>query len=118
MTQKDNYSELVKRIKNKKIVITQSTIWDIAGSEIVTLELATTLKRLGADVLVFTWALGGKMAKYFNENNIDVTEDENDVRFSDCDYVWVHHEAIPEYFIKLLSSSVKIVASSLASSSV
>ena len=54
MTQKDNYNELVKRIKNKKIVITQSTIWDIAGSEIVTLELATTLKRLGADVLVFT----------------------------------------------------------------
>ena len=107
MTQNDNYNELVKRIKNKKVLITQSTIWDIAGSEIVTLELAIALRQLGAEVLVFTWALGGKMAKYFSENGIDVTEDENDARFSDCDYVWIHHEAIPEYFIKLMSSSAK-----------
>lgn len=86
--------------RGKNILITQSTFCKIAGSEMVTLELAQYLKAAGADVRIFTWFCDDPMAKIARKKGIYVTSDENDPKFKSCDYVWVHHQVLPELLLE------------------
>ncbi len=88
--------------KDKTIVITQIRLHDYAGSEIVTLELADYLSSIGMRVLIATHTFGGPIKKDFaklggvkvltsDQRNFNKILDEETI-----DYVWVHHQYIPE----------------------
>ncbi len=83
-------------LKNKKILITQSALHFLAGSEITTLELATFFKACKAKVIVFTWFLDNPMKQEFEKKQIEVTMDENDIRLTNTDIAWIHHQVIPK----------------------
>ena len=96
------------KIKNKKILITQNSLARIAGSEIVTLELATYLKDNGADVAVFTWYTGAPIIDEFSKRGIKVTTDDWDEEsFRDVDYVWVNHQVIPLWLLQKIGEPPK-----------
>ncbi len=88
----------------KNILITQRMLKHFAGSEIVTLELATFFKQHGANVIVFTWAYDNPIKSIFEERGIPVTTNDYDERIKDIDYVWVHHQVLP---IKLIDQLYK-----------
>ncbi len=91
--------------KNKKIVICQSALHFLSGSEIVTLELATYLRDHGAKVLVFTWFLSDPIKHEFESRQIEVITDDNDRRLLGADFVWVHHQAIPKIVLENIKTS-------------
>ena len=80
----------------KKILITQNALNSFAGSEIVTLELATFFKQSGLDVTVFTWHYSDPIKTEFKKRKIYVTTDENDKALKkNFDLVWVNHQVLP-----------------------
>lgn len=79
----------------------------IAGSEIVALELAEELQNMGANVKIFTWEYGAPIRKFVERKSIKVTCNEYDPFFKKCDYIWVHHQVLPELVLKELHSSKK-----------
>lgn len=91
--------------KNKTIVITQIRLHDYAGSEIVTLELADHFLSLGMNVIIATHTFGGLIKKEFsNLKNIKIiTSNQKNfnkiLKETEVDYVWVHHQYIPEVLI-------------------
>ena len=87
-------------LKNKRILITQSALHFLAGSEITTLELATFFKTNGAEVLVFTWFYDDPIKKEFEKRNLTVITNENDTRFDNLDIAWIHHQVIPKKLLK------------------
>ncbi|MBQ8156782.1 hypothetical protein IJ102_00055 [Candidatus Saccharibacteria bacterium] len=89
-------------LKGKNILITQSALRVIAGSEIVALELAEALQKKGANVRIFTWEYGTPIMQYVQQKNIRVTCNERDPFFKKCDYIWVHHQVLPELVIEEL----------------
>lgn len=94
-------------VKGKNILITQSAMRVIAGSEIVALELAEELQSMGANVKIFTWEYGAPIRKFVEKKNIKVTCNEYDPFFKKCDYIWVHHQVLPELVLKELHSNKK-----------
>ena len=68
-------------VKGKNILITQSAMRVIAGSEIVALELAEELQNMGANVKIFTWEYGAPIRKFVEKKNIKVTCNEYDPFF-------------------------------------
>ncbi|MBR3320097.1 glycosyltransferase family 2 protein [Candidatus Saccharibacteria bacterium] len=86
--------------KNKTIVICQSALHFLSGSEIVTLELSEYFKNQGAKVLVFTWFLSDPIKCEFDRQGITVTTDSEDKRLLKADYIWVHHQAIPKIILE------------------
>lgn len=94
-------------LKGKKIIITQNALRSLAGSEIVTLELAEYLQRIGMKVVVFTWFLGSPMMDEFAKRDIIVTTNEYDPILEKADYVWVHHQVIPFLILDNLQKSTK-----------
>ena len=91
--------------RKKKILITQNSIQGLQGSEIVALELADFFQNAGAEVKVFTWHYGEPMWGCFREKGIEVTDDEEDDFFEDCDYVWVQHQVLPQRLIRKLAEN-------------
>ena len=80
----------------KRFLITQNTLKFIAGSEVVTLELADYLQNQGANVVVYTYYFADPMKKYFSEKKIKVIDDDDlKLKLSDFDYIWVHHQVLP-----------------------
>lgn len=94
-------------LKNKKIIITQNALCSLAGSEIVTLELAEYLQQIGMKVVVFTWFLGNPIKEEFEKRNITVTLDEYDPILEKADYVWVHHQVVPFLVLDSLQKKTK-----------
>lgn len=90
-----------------KIIITQSALRSFAGSEIVTLELADHLQRNGMEVVVFTWYLADPIKKEFKKKQIKVTDNSNDPILANPDYVWVHHQVIPDCILDNLARQTK-----------
>ena len=90
---------------NKKILITQSALHFLAGSEITTLELATFFQQNGASVLVFTWYLESPMKDEFEKRKIPVTTNEEDDRLNEIDIAWIHHQVIPEKILATLKNT-------------
>lgn len=90
---------MTRDLAGKNILITQSTFFHIAGSEIVALELARGLKEMGANVKIFTYIYDDPIKSFVNGGGIDVTSDENDPFFDKLDYIWIHHQTLPERVI-------------------
>ena len=88
----------------KKILLTQNALRSIAGSEIVTLELASYFKQNNIDVTVFTWYYSDPIKKEFEKRQINVVTDEFDKNLDkDFDIVWVNHQVLPMTIIKKLN---------------
>ena len=91
--------------KPKKVVITQNALHFLAGSEIVTLELAEHLQNNNVEVVVFTWYLAEPMAEEFRRRKIKVTTDENAEILKSPDLVWVHHQVLPNAILEPLKNA-------------
>ena len=81
--------------KGKRFLITQSSLTQFAGSEIVALELASFLNEHSAKTTVFTWAYDGAIKSEFEKLNINVITNEEKLHLKDFDYIWVQHQVIP-----------------------
>ena len=67
-------------LKDKRFLITQSSLRLIAGSEINTLELAEYLQSQGAVVTVYTYFLSEPISPYFKGKNINVVTGDTEVK--------------------------------------
>lgn len=88
----------------KKILITQFSLSDFAGSEIVTFELANYLKTQLYDVTIYTWYYADPIKTEFEKAGLNVVTDESDPALTQkFDLIWVHHQVLPINIIKNLS---------------
>lgn len=78
----------------KRILITQNSLYKIAGSEVNTLELARYFTSKGASVTVYTLFALSPMVDYFDNIKV-VVGDEIDLKFEDFDLIWVHQQILP-----------------------
>lgn len=92
----------VHDVRGRRVLICHSIVHDLIGSTIVTLDLATALRELGAEVLVYATFVGDPAAALFAERGIEVADDAAMAgrRFSDFDLVWVHSQALPEAMVE------------------
>jgi O-antigen biosynthesis protein len=99
-----------------KILLTNHHLSDYAGSELVTLDLATEFQQRGWDVTVATFRLGGEIETKFQERSIQVVNVLNESLVQlEFDLVWGHH--YPVLVKCLIDDSVKtkhLVISSLS----
>ncbi|BCA79137.1 glycosyltransferase [Desulfuromonas sp. AOP6] len=80
-------------MKKKALVLTNH-LHSFAGSEILALEVAETLVRLGFDVLIYCNALAPDIAKHtFPE--ISLSDSDTRPNFFEYDFVWMHHLVAP-----------------------
>lgn len=86
-------------LKGKRFLITQSSIHWIAGSEVYALELADYLQKKDAVVRVFTHYSDRPMKDFYVEKDIEVVTDDSALSIDDFDYIWVHHQVLPQSII-------------------
>lgn len=90
---------------NARILITHTTISQIMGSTIVTAQLASCLKRKGAQVVVFSSTFEGSLKEMFERDGIPVIVDEEaDLDLYSFDYVWVNSQVLPFAFVRALDA--------------
>lgn len=78
-------------LTNTRILISHTTIAQVMGSTIVTAQLASCLKRKGAEVLVFASTFEGSLKEMFERDSVPViTDEEADLDLCSFDYVWVN----------------------------
>lgn len=82
-------------LNNKKILLTQNSLRHIAGSEVVTLELARYFQKQNAKVTIYTWVLEDSLKKEFDKYHIKITTNDYDPDVISPDLVWVHHQVLP-----------------------
>lgn len=99
-----------------KILILNSFLRAYTGSEIVTLDLAKTFKKLGFEVSVATFELSNPLYNKFQESGLDVQIIYTLSSNIEYDLIWAHHFTTIEYciFEKNISAK-KIIFSSLSS---
>ncbi len=92
---------------NKRFLITQPMIRGFNGSTLVTLELATTLQKLGAKVTIYTCDLAKPAAPHFQKANlkVDTITDEPNYKLTDFDYIWIHSQILPISIVKQLTGA-------------
>jgi len=91
-------------MKNKRFLITQNSLRMLAGSELVTLELASYLQSQGAKVIVYTCFFGNPIKNIFDKRNIEVIDKQDaKLELKDFDYIWVHHQILPKSILEGLS---------------
>ncbi|MBC8578932.1 glycosyltransferase [Zhenhengia yiwuensis] len=104
------------RIKGKKILITNYSIAEFAGSEINCLSLALQFKKMGAIVEVATFNFGEPIREKFEKSEIIVTNILlEELKEKSYDLIWAHHTIVLDYliFIKQIKG-YKIIFSSLS----
>ena len=90
----------------KRVLITQSALRLLAGSEIVTFELASYFQKNNIDITVFTWYYSDPIKKEFEKNKIHVITDETDKALDKpFDLVWINHQVLPESIIKKINKT-------------
>lgn len=88
----------------RRFLITQISLRNIRGSEMVALELAEYLKSHGARVQVYTREHTGAMADMAKASGIQVIDDpKHPFRFEDYDAIWVHHQLLPPALLAQLA---------------
>lgn len=99
-----------------KILILNSFLRAYTGSEIVTLDLAKTFKKLGFEVSVATFELSNPLYNKFRESGLEVQIIYNLPNHIEYDLIWAHHFTTIEHciFEKNISAK-KIIFSSLSS---
>jgi len=94
-------SKSTNYLKGKRFLLTQNSLMFISGSEVSTLELADYLKSSGAEVVVYTYYFAEPVKRYFLEKDIKVIDnDDEELKISDFDYIWVQHQILPIGIIK------------------
>lgn len=92
-----------------RVLITQSALERIGGSEVQAYELADYLLTQGAEVTLFVWFAGSPMLDIVQRRGIRVIirgdSSENSLRASDFDLIWVQHQVLPESVIRTLNDS-------------
>lgn len=82
-----------------KVLITQSTLERIGGSEVQAYELAGFLSSKGVDVTIYTWFADSPMLDEFHNKGFRViqkdTPEEGSLHADDFDLIWVQHEVLP-----------------------
>lgn len=95
----------------KRVLITQNSMRQVAGSEVVTLELLHYFASLDCKVTLYTHYLGNPIRKHVRSiKNVEVivSLNEPELRFEDFDLVWIHQSIVPPSLIRQLSKSRKI----------
>lgn len=100
-----------------KILITNHHLINIAGSEVVTLELARLFKNRGHLVQIATFSYGYPLKEYFLSEGLIVSNVLQDANFRDdeFDLIWAHHAAVLDYLIFNRNISAKKIVSSMLS---
>ena len=80
---------------------------ELAGSEILTLELARELGRRDYEVTVFAHALGDPIARLARERGVAVTNEPRSLQ--GVDLAWIHHQVVPDALLACLSASHPLV---------
>lgn len=101
------------------VVITHSGLFTIAGSEMVTLDLAENFSRSGAHVVVFAYGINQLWRDKFAAIGVEViaaTDDDADSQLAhiDPDLVWVHHSVLPVSLLEPQTSNRRFVFSHLS----
>jgi len=86
----------------RTILLTQGELVDYGGSEMVTLELAEYLSRVGWSVHVLTNFISEPMLKEFRPlNGVTVHTNADTVDATELDLIWVHHQLLPEAIVDM-----------------
>jgi len=90
-------------------LITQNHMVDMAGSEILTLELAEALQHRGYEVNVFSHVVGDPIARLARERGIALTDDQASLDELPMDLAWIHHQVVPDSLASKLGGAHTIV---------
>lgn len=92
----------------KKVLITQNSLRNLSGTEIVTLELATYLVENDYEVSIYTLYFDDPIKEYFVDKKLTVITNEDDLEPLDSyNIIWVHHQIIPDSFIDKIGNTQK-----------
>ncbi|OZG48920.1 hypothetical protein [Bombiscardovia coagulans] len=91
----------------QRVLITQSTLVHIGGSEVQAFELAQYLQSQGYQVVIYAWVAADPMLKIVEDAGIQVLTSAsascNELHLTDFDLVWVQHEVLPRVLIDELA---------------
>ncbi|MGT2847112.1 hypothetical protein [Streptococcus massiliensis] len=96
--------------RGKRFLLTHIWLRGFGGAELNILELATFLKRNGAEVEVFTFLLLSPLAEEFTKNGITVIDDiDHSFTVSDYDYIWCAQNILPPAIVQeLMNKQTKL----------
>jgi hypothetical protein len=77
-------------------LITQNHMVQLAGSEMLTLELAEALSQHGYEVTVYSHAVGDPISSVSRERGILLTDDAASLDDLGVDLAWIHHQIVPD----------------------
>lgn len=99
----DNECEL----NGLRVLITQSVLERLGGSEIQAYELAKYLQSVGCVVTLYVWEFNNPMRKIFSELNFPVITknmaDAEKLSIEDFDILWVQHNVLPISILRQLA---------------
>lgn len=92
-------------MKNKRFLLCQPMVDSIAGSTVVTLELAEYLRSEGAKVEIYTYSIGSPMKEICEDKRVKITtaDDHPEYHLSDFDYIWINSQTLPISIVHELS---------------
>ncbi|KFI47903.1 hypothetical protein [Bifidobacterium biavatii] len=93
----------------RRVLITQSVLANIGGSEVQAVELARFFRSQGADVTLFAWQADDPMRSIVGSEGFRVVlrsdPAADGLHVADFDVIWVQHEVLPESVIRDLGRS-------------
>ncbi|CAN5356310.1 hypothetical protein BH11ACT2_BH11ACT2_08840 [soil metagenome] len=90
----------------QRVLITQRALFTIAGSEVVTFELARHFSQVGAEVVVVTYGASQYWSEQFAAlpgvrlHRFDAPDIEAILERADFDLAWIHHQLIPSHILR------------------
>lgn len=89
----------------RRVLITQGSLFAIAGSEMVSFELAQYFAESGDDVLVVTYGVAQLWMEEFDAIGVpvvryDSADIDDRVEIFDPNVVWVHHQVVPQVLLR------------------
>ncbi|WP_288804841.1 glycosyltransferase [uncultured Bifidobacterium sp.] len=94
------------QMQGKRVLITQSSLDHIGGSEVQALELARYLQSAGCAVTVYAWIADDLVGSLFIQSGVRIITssmaDSADLHMTDFDLIWVQHEVLPKAFFQQL----------------
>ncbi|MBW3079649.1 hypothetical protein [Bifidobacterium simiiventris] len=102
----------------RRVLITQSVLANIGGSEVQAVELARFFRSRGADVTLFAWQVDDPMRSIVESEGFRVTlrfdPAADRLHVADFDVIWVQHEVLPESVIRDLARSADDIGDTAA----
>lgn len=96
-----------RRMQGERVLITQSSLDRIGGSEVQALELARYLQSAGCTVTVYAWIVDDLVSSLFIQSGVRIITSDMaesaDLNMTDFDLIWVQHEVLPRAFFRQVS---------------